>query len=217
MASISSDRAETSIGGVETSAHRTRPSSLVVVICSVGTNDTITQVLGAIPRDTSAAFLVLPDVRRGFTILLAERLRSECSLCVFEAEAERTLSAGEVCLVPAQSAAAVIAQQDNDVLVQEIALENKPAELTTRLKFTCTQVAKAFGEKATIVLLSGMGGDAVDGVRAIKEADGHVIVQNEATSLVFDGPREVLESKLADDVLPLWAIGGHIAEIVEGY
>jgi two-component system chemotaxis response regulator CheB len=60
------------------------------------------------------------------------------------------------------------------------------------------------------VVLTGMGRDGLAGSRAVVEAGGRVVVQDEFTSVVWGMPGEVAKAGLADAVLPLGQIGVEI-------
>ena len=47
-------------------------------------------------------------------------------------------------------------------------------------------------------------------MRAVRSSGGHILVQDEATSVVFGMPRAAVEAGLADAVLPLAAIAPHL-------
>jgi two-component system chemotaxis response regulator CheB len=49
--------------------------------------------------------------------------------------------------------------------------------------------------------MSGMGGDGVAGLRAIKERAGGTIAESERSAAVFGMPREAIRAGLADRVL----------------
>jgi two-component system, chemotaxis family, protein-glutamate methylesterase/glutaminase len=71
-----------------------------------------------------------------------------------------------------------------------------------------------FGNSALAVVLTGMGSDGTNGARSIVQAGGAVLAQDEATSTVWGMPGSVAKAGLAQDILPLEAIGpvlkGHI-------
>jgi two-component system, chemotaxis family, protein-glutamate methylesterase/glutaminase len=71
-----------------------------------------------------------------------------------------------------------------------------------------------FANSALAVVLTGMGSDGTSGARSIVQAGGAVLAQDEATSTVWGMPGSVAKAGLAQDVLPLEAIGpvlkGHI-------
>jgi two-component system chemotaxis response regulator CheB len=51
-------------------------------------------------------------------------------------------------------------------------------------------------------MLTGMGQDGLRGAREVREAGGRVLVQDEATSVVWGMPGAVARAGLADEVLP---------------
>jgi two-component system chemotaxis response regulator CheB len=63
------------------------------------------------------------------------------------------------------------------------------------------------GNFSTIaVILTGMGQDGLQGCREIHHVGGEIIVQDEASSVVWGMPSFVVNARLADRVLPLDAI-----------
>jgi two-component system chemotaxis response regulator CheB len=71
-------------------------------------------------------------------------------------------------------------------------------------------VARVYGAHVLGVVLTGMGHDGLHGCREIREAGGHVLVQDEATSVVWGMPGSVAEAGLADRVLALDALAVEI-------
>jgi two-component system chemotaxis response regulator CheB len=64
-------------------------------------------------------------------------------------------------------------------------------------------VARQMGQGAVGVLLTGMGRDGADGLRAMRDAGARTIVQDKQTSTVFGMPRAALECGAADRGTPL--------------
>lgn len=65
---------------------------------------------------------------------------------------------------------------------------------------------------AGAALLTGMGRDGADGLLKLRERGVHTIAQNEETSTVYGMPRAAVELNAACEVLPIEAIGSHLAE-----
>jgi two-component system, chemotaxis family, protein-glutamate methylesterase/glutaminase len=65
---------------------------------------------------------------------------------------------------------------------------------------------RVYGAHVLAVVLTGMGADGRSGSEHVHEAGGHVIVQDQATSVVWGMPGAVVEAGVADQVVPLQAI-----------
>jgi two-component system chemotaxis response regulator CheB len=75
-------------------------------------------------------------------------------------------------------------------------------------------VARSFGAAAVAVIMTGMGEDGVVGLRAVRQAGGLVIAQDEKTSVVFGMPGAAIAEGLADAILPLEAIASRLLAMV---
>jgi two-component system chemotaxis response regulator CheB len=60
------------------------------------------------------------------------------------------------------------------------------------------------------VVLTGMGQDGLRGCEALHKLGAQVVVQDEASSVVWGMPRMVAEARLADAVLPIESMGDDI-------
>jgi chemotaxis response regulator CheB len=72
-------------------------------------------------------------------------------------------------------------------------------------------VAPIWRERLLCVVLTGMGVDAREGARAVKQHGGSVISQDAATATIYGMPAAVAEAGLSDQVLPLHQIAGAVA------
>jgi two-component system chemotaxis response regulator CheB len=72
-------------------------------------------------------------------------------------------------------------------------------------------VAQAYGAAAVGVILTGMGDDGAAGLRALGDAGGLVLAQDEASSVVFGMPREACATGAVDRVVPLAEMAGVLA------
>jgi two-component system chemotaxis response regulator CheB len=72
-------------------------------------------------------------------------------------------------------------------------------------------VAQTYGANVLAVVLTGMGADGTRGSADIRDAGGEVIAQDEASSVVWGMPGNVVASNLADHIYPL---GGIAPEVV---
>ncbi|MGE0084607.1 MAG: chemotaxis-specific protein-glutamate methyltransferase CheB [Desulfococcaceae bacterium] len=79
-----------------------------------------------------------------------------------------------------------------------------------------TSAAEVYGSGCIGIILTGMGDDGISGLRAIKDAGGFTIAQDEQTSVIFGMPRVAIEKGCADKVLPIHKIAEEIMFRVTG-
>ncbi len=75
-------------------------------------------------------------------------------------------------------------------------------------------VAKIYGNRAMGVILTGMGSDGLQGMKAIHRAGGLTIGQDEASCTVYGMPRACAELGVLIRVVPLSDIPGEILQAV---
>ena len=63
--------------------------------------------------------------------------------------------------------------------------------------------AKAYGARACGVILTGMGHDGAAGLKALHDAGGATLAQDEDSSAVFGMPKAAIDLGAVDRVLPL--------------
>src|SRR5690606_336882 len=101
----------------------------------------------------------------------------------------------------------------------QIALSNRPPidgfRPSATYLFKCA--ARVYGASMAAVILTGMGRDGVDGLRAVRAAGGLVLAQDEETSVVYGMPREAIAAGVVEAVLPLAEIAPRlVAEVAAG-
>jgi two-component system response regulator WspF len=75
-------------------------------------------------------------------------------------------------------------------------------------------VAKLWRGRAIGVLLTGMGRDGAEGLKAIRNAGHHTIAQDKVTSAVYGMPKAAVELDAAQDILALDKIGPRLTNII---
>ena len=185
------------------------PARLIAVAVSTGGPTALQQILSELPGDFPVPILAVQHIATGFVGGLATWLDGACSLRVKVAEHGEPLAKRTVFL----------AADDRHLGVSgdgRVALADAPPLGGFRPSGTYLfeSVARAYGAAGAAVILTGMGSDGVQGLRAVKAAGGQVVAQDEATSVVYGMPREAAMAGLVDDVLPLGTVAARLVELV---
>ncbi len=191
-----------------------RANSQVEVIAigvSTGGPNALAEVLKSIPKQFPVPILIAQHMPPLFTGLLADRLNHVCPLSVREALDGAALEPGQVWIAPGDRHLVVERQGLN----LRVRLNHNPPVNSCRpsADVLFRSVAETFGDAAVAVVLTGMGQDGMEGCRSIRLQGGKVLVQDQATSVVWGMPRVVADAGLADHVLPLDSIAAELTRM----
>ncbi|GAI40983.1 unnamed protein product [marine sediment metagenome] len=110
---------------------------------------------------------------------------------------------------------AVSRSQDAKGVVEVTVTEEPKRSLyKPSVNITMLSVAEAYGPASLGVILTGMGNDGLEGMRAIKTRRGRTIAQKEESCVVYGMPKAVVDGGLADKILPVEEIPREIIESI---
>lgn len=186
---------------------------LIAIGSSTGGPQALRDVIRAIPKTHAVPIVIAQHMPKLFTAILAEHL-SKCGMPASEAQDGEALKPGHIYLAPGDwhmtvkgSLTAPVASLDQGPPVNFC----RPA--VDPLFASCAHVA---GRHLLAIVLTGMGQDGREGARSVRDAGGQVMVQDEASSVVWGMPGAVADAGLADFVLPLNQIGPDVARRLKG-
>jgi two-component system chemotaxis response regulator CheB len=185
------------------------PAKAVVIAVSTGGPTALAEVLPALAAEARVPVLIVQHMPAFFTAQLAERLSAICGHEVREARDGSPISPGDILLAPGGRHLAVAGNAE----AARVRLTDEPPENSCRpaADVLFRTAARVWGGGVLGVILTGMGRDGLAGARAIVEAGGTVLAQDEFSSVVWGMPGEVAKAGLADAVLPLARIGPEVA------
>jgi len=192
-----------------------RPQTRIDVVAigaSTGGPNALTELIPQFPADFPVPIVIVQHMPALFTRLLAERLNTLTSLEVQEGKAGQRLQRGQVWVAPGDQHMTVARKGTEFVL----GINHDPPENSCRpaVDVLFRSVAQTYGANVLAVVLTGMGADGTRGSAVIREAGGEVIVQDEASSVVWGMPGSVVAANLADRICPLVDIGPEVVRRV---
>ncbi len=183
------------------------PLEVVAIACSTGGPNALAEVIPRWPRDFPVPIVIVQHMPPMFTRLLAERLAAQSELRVEEGATGKVLEPGLGWIAPGDHHMVVEAGDQRRLRVHQDPPENScrpAADVLLR------SVAQVYGPNSLAVVMTGMGQDGLRGCEAIRAAGGQIIVQDEATSVVWGMPGYVARAGLADRTLPLSLIADEV-------
>jgi two-component system chemotaxis response regulator CheB len=181
---------------------------VVAVGVSTGGPNALAVLLSALPADLPVPAAIVQHMPPLFTRLLAERLAARSAIGVAEAVADATVESGHAWLAPGDCHMELARRRDG----VRVALHQGPPENSCRpsVDVLFRAAAETYGPGVLAVVLTGMGQDGLRGCERVRDAGGQVLVQDEATSVVWGMPGAVARAGLADEVLALDQLGPEI-------
>jgi len=189
------------------------PRIAVAIASSTGGPSALVNVISKLPSDLPAAIFIVQHMPPYFTKRLAEHLDSISNIHVKEAVDGEIVRTGVAYVAPGDYHMIVRNSLTGDIRIK---LYKGPKINNVRPSADplFESVAKVFGKNSIAVVLTGLGRDGAEGVKAIKGAGGYVIAQDEETSVVFGMPKAAIETGCVDVVLPIHKIGQEIEHVI---
>jgi len=150
-----------------------------------------------------------------FTSILAEQIARAGNAPAREAENGDVLAPGTIYVAPGGYHLTV---RRTGAGAASVVLDEGPAENFCKpaVDPMFRSLATAFGAGVLGIVLTGMGHDGRDGARQITTAGGTILVQDQATSVVWGMPGSVAEAGYASAVLPLTEMAPKVLGLLRG-
>lgn len=186
---------------------------VVAIGASTGGTEAIKAVISRFPRSMPGVVIV-QHMPAGFTKIFADSLNRLCEMEVREAENGDRIMPGTILLAPGGKHMSIIRSggiYKVSVMSGELVNGHCPS-----VEVLMQSVAKYAGSNAVGIMLTGMGGDGSDGLKAMRDAGARTLAQDEATCVVFGMPKVAWEKGGAEKLVPLDEIADRTISLLNG-
>jgi two-component system, chemotaxis family, protein-glutamate methylesterase/glutaminase len=182
----------------------------IVIGSSTGGPNALAVLLAGLPADLPVPVLIAQHMPPVFTQLLAERLTALGSLRVYEAKNGDKPVPGGAWIAPGDYHMRL--ERSGARRQLSVTLDQSPPENSCRpaVDVLFRSAADACGGRVLAIVLTGMGQDGTKGGEILRKAGAAIIAQDEASSVVWGMPGQVVRAGLAESILPLKDIAADI-------
>jgi two-component system, chemotaxis family, protein-glutamate methylesterase/glutaminase len=198
-------------------APRPKRFDVLAIGVSTGGPNALAEVIPKLPSDLGIPVLLVQHMPPLFTKSLADSLAKKSSLPVREAASGETIEANIVLIAPGgQHMVARRKPGANGDAAHCVGLNDNPPENSCRpsVDVLFRSIAAHYGANILAVIMTGMGADGCEGVKAMKRRGCYCLTQSEETCVVYGMPLTVDEANLSDESVPLDKLAERIVSLV---
>ena len=170
------------------------PHHIIAIGASAGGIEELITFFEFTPLD-GVCYIIVQHLSADFKSRMVELLSRHSQLTVQEAEEGMQVKSNQVYLIPGDKFMTI---RSNRLYLTDKSDVRIP-HLTVN-KFL-TSLASDCGAKAVAVILSGLGNDGTDGVKAVKKAGGMVIARNPETTEFASMPSNAISTGMVDFII----------------
>ncbi len=190
-------------------------STVVAIGISTGGPETLAKVLPAFPENIGVPILVVQHMPAAFTQSITSSLNSRCSLTVKPAEDRETVCPNMIYFAPGGKQMKVVKEPNTGRKFLRLTDDRPENNCKPSADYLFRSVAQVYGERATGVIMTGMGSDGTLGLKLMRRAGGFIIAQDEATCTVFGMPKAPIEAGIVDVIAPMDKVAQEILKTIK--
>ena len=187
---------------------------------STGGPNALMKLLPQLPADIGIPILLVQHMPEYFTSSLANSLDLKSSIPVKEAEDKESIKPNTLYLAPGGHH--MVIKKMPSILSAELSYrieinDNPPVQsCRPSVDVLFQSIAEGYGNNILAVVLTGMGCDGREGVRAMKQKGCYCLTQDESSCVVYGMPQCVFEAGLSDESVPLDRMADRIISLIQG-
>lgn len=179
----------------------------IVIGASTGGPKALASLIPSVASSLNVPVFIVQHMPENFTSSFAHRLNTLASVPVKEAQDGQRIVPGTVYLAPGGKHLVI----DRDKM--RLTTQPKRQSVRPAVDYLFETAAGTYSKDTLGIILTGMGKDGVEGVKAIKAQDGYIVTQDKQSSTVYGMPRAVVEQGLSDQSASLQGIADILYEM----
>jgi two-component system chemotaxis response regulator CheB len=191
-----------------------RSLDVLLIGCSTGGPQALAKVIPALPSDFGIPVLVVQHMPPVFTASLAESLNRISKVTVVEGSENAVVLPNTVYIAPGGRHMAVRFDRSRNEKRIVLSDDDPVNSVRPSVDVLFVSAVLCYGGSSLSVILTGMGEDGLEGVKALRACGGMTLTQNEASCVVYGMPRAIDQVGLSDASVPLDELSGRIVFLV---
>ena len=179
---------------------------IVAIGASTGGIHALSQMLRAIPSSFTLPILVTQHLPASFMPYFAAQLAVLAGRPAEVAVDRLRIRPGRVIVAPGDAHIRCVSLGDGSAAIR-LTHESAPSGCMPSVDPMLASMVDIYGPRMLAIVLSGMGRDGAEGARLVHEAGGCVVVQDQASSVIWGMPGSIATAGNADAILDPEAIG----------
>lgn len=185
---------------------------LIAIGASTGGTEAIFRVLKGLPANIPG-IVIVQHIPPQFSKMFADRLNQQLALRVSEAKGGEWIENGTVLIAPGDKH--MIVSKIGERLKIEVFQGEKVNGHCPSVDVLFESVAKAVGQRAVGVIMTGMGYDGAKGLLAMRRKGARTLGQDEDSSVVYGMPKVAYEVGAVERQYSLDKIAGGICTMLK--
>lgn len=171
-------------------------ADIIAIGASTGGPDVIAKLLSLLPENLQVPVVITLHLNDEFSDLMEMRFKRNCKLNFFMAEENRELLPGSVYMAPGGKHLCIL--KVSGKLICQLKGGAPVNFCQPSVDVMAKSLAAISDLKVLFLMLSGMGEDGLEGVRALKKNRCFVITQTADSCVVYGMPKAIDQSQLSD-------------------
>lgn len=184
---------------------------IIAIGASVGGPMALKTILSQLTADFPIPILIVQHMSSGFMRGFTQWLAQNISLKVKNAVDGEVLQGGTVYIAPEHRH--LVVERINEQLVCKLIEGDSVSGFCPSITTLLQSVAKVSHNKAIGILLTGMCDDGAAGLLELKKAQGHTLIQDEGSSIVFGMGAVAQSLNAVETVIELERIAPYLTDI----